>query len=84
MVNIKNLDPSQTKMVEKSYKNIHIYHIGYVMVNNFSYAATNSVKFLNIIIDKINGCIKESNGNKYLTLVPIDKNKDTLLKSMKN
>ena len=31
-------------------------------------------------IDKINGYIKDSNGKKYLTLVPTDKCKDTLKK----
>ena len=38
----------------------------------------NSVNFLYLIIQEINGYIKESNGNKYLTLVPTDKRKDTL------
>ena len=30
IVNIKNFDPSNTKINENSYKNILIYHIGYV------------------------------------------------------
>ena len=33
-----------------------------------------------LIINEINGYIKESNGNKYLTLVSTDKNKDILKK----
>ena len=32
------------------------------------------------IIDKVDGYIEESNGNKYLTLVSTDKKKDTLKK----
>ena len=32
------------------------------------------------IIDKANGCIEENNGNKYLTLVCTDKNKEILIK----
>ena len=35
------------------------------------------------IINKINGCIEESNENKYFTVVPSDKSKD-ILKNMKN
>ena len=33
-----------------------------------------------LIIDKVNGCIEEKNGNKYLTLVFTDKNKEVLIK----
>ena len=33
-----------------------------------------------LIINEINGYIKEGNGNKYLTLVSTDKNKDILKK----
>ena len=33
----------------------------------------NSVKPLYLIINKINGYIEESNGNKYLTPVPADR-----------
>ena len=36
MINIKNLDPNKIKKDEKAYKNILIYHIGYVMVKDLS------------------------------------------------
>ena len=52
-------------------------------VSNVRYATTNNVNPLYAVIKKINGHNKESNGNKYLTLVPTDESKDTL-KSMKN
>ena len=52
-------------------------------VSNVRYAAVNSVNPLCVVIKKINGHNKESNGNKYLTLVPTEESKDTL-KSMKN
>ena len=42
-----------------------------------------SVNPLYLIIDKLNGYIEESNGNKYLKQVPADESEDTL-KSMKN
>ena len=52
-------------------------------IKNLSYIKINGVNPLYFIIDKINGYIEESNGNKYLMLVPIDESKDTL-KNMKN
>ena len=50
---------------------------------NLSYATVNNVNPLYLIINKINGYIEESNGNKYLTLVSTYESKDTW-KSMKN
>ena len=41
------------------------------------------LKPLYLAINKISGYIQESNGNKYLTLVPADENKD-ILKNMRN
>ena len=64
IINFKNLDPNNFKIDKKSYKNILIYYIGYV--------APNSLKPLYLIINNTNGYIGESNGNKYLTLLPTD------------
>ena len=50
---------------------------------NLSYATVNNVNPLYLIMNKINGYIEESNGNKYLTLVSTYESKDTW-KSMKN
>ena len=72
MINIKNLDPSKIKIDELSYKNILSYYIGYVTVKDLSYRTVNSENLLYLIINKINGYTEESNGNKCLTLVPID------------
>ena len=47
-------------------------------VKDLKYLKIYSVNHLYLIIDKINGYIEESNGNKYLTLVSIDENKGTL------
>ena len=47
-------------------------------VKDLRYMKINSVNFSYLIIQEINGYIKENNGNKYLTLVPTDKRKDTL------
>ena len=54
-----------------------------ILTYYISYGTTNNVKSLYHIISKINGCIEESNENKYLTLVPSDKSK-AILKIMKN
>ena len=44
---------------------------------NLSYATVNNVNPLYLIMNKINGYIEESNGNKYLTLVSTYESKDT-------
>ena len=70
--------PIQLRYI-KSHTKI-IYYIGYITAKNLSYVKINSVNTLCFITDKINGYIKENIGNKYLTLVSTDKNKDTLRK----
>ena len=49
----------------------------FIMLDTWHYT-TNSVKSLYLIINKINGYIKERNPNKELTLVTTDKSKTTL------
>ena len=69
MINIKNFDPNNIKLDEKSCKSILIYYIGYVTVKDSKYVKINSVNPFYLIIIKVNGYFKEVNGNKYLTLV---------------
>ena len=52
------------KINERSYKNILIYHNGYVKVKDLSYGAINFVNPSYFIIKKTNGYIQESNGSK--------------------
>ena len=80
MINVKDIDPDQIEIDQKSYKNIVIYYVGYITTKHLSYVKINSVNSLYFIIDKLDGYIEESNGNKYLTLVSPDKNEDTLKK----
>ena len=47
-------------------------------VNNLRNTKINSVNPLYLIINKLRGCIEESHGNKYLTLVLTDESRDTL------
>ena len=78
MVNIKSLNPNKIKVYGKSHKNIHIYQVGYMTVNNLSYVKINSVNSLYFVIDKINGNIEENNGNNSA-----DESKETM-KNIKN
>ena len=42
------------------------------MVKNLSYITINGVNPLDLILNKTNGHIEESDGKKYVTLVPTD------------
>ena len=46
-------------------------------MKDLSYATTNSVKPLYLVIYKLNRYIEKSSGNKYLTIVPTAERKDT-------
>ena len=69
---------NKVKVDEKSYINVFIYYIGYVIVKNLGWAKINSVNLLYLIINKTNGYIVESKGNKSFILIPADESKDTL------
>ena len=83
MINIKNLDPNKNKIDGKSYKNILIYYIGYVMVKSLRHVKISSANPL-YLINEINGYTEESNGNKSLMLVPANENKEIMKKYIKN
>ena len=83
MINMKNSDSNKIdkkKINKKSYKSAFIYYIGYVTVKGLRYVKINSANPLYPIINKINGYSKEDNRNKYLTLVHIDRSKNTVKK----
>ena len=80
IINIKNFDPNNIKIDEKSYKNIVIYYIGYVTIKYSKYVKTNSVNPLYLIFGKVNGYFEVTNGNKYLTLVPTNRNIEIIKK----
>ena len=54
MINIKKLDRNKIKIDEDLYKNIFIYHIGYVTIKKLTYKKINSVNPLSVTINKIN------------------------------
>ena len=78
MINIKNFDSNLIKIDEKSYKNIDIYYIGYIPMND--HLNIHSVNPLYLIINEVDGYIEESNGNEYLIFASTDKNKEVLTK----
>ena len=54
IINIKDFDPNDIKINEKSYKNISIYYIGYVTVKDPKYIKINSVNLLYLLFSKVN------------------------------
>ena len=80
MINIKDFDSNLLKIDKMSYKNIDIYYIGYITMKDSDYVKVSSVIPLYLIIDKVDGYVKEKNGNKYLILTSTEKNKVLLTK----
>ena len=66
--------------MESHTKNIIIYDIGNVTVNDLKYLKINSVNFLYLIFNKVNGYFEEISKNKYLTLVPSNESKAKIKK----
>ena len=54
-MNVKNFDPDNIEIDEKSYKNILIYYIGYVTIKDLKYVKINSVNPLYFIFSEVNG-----------------------------
>ena len=54
--------------------------MGYVTIKDSKYVKINSVNPLYLIFNKVNGYFEEINGNKYLTLVPTNENKEKIKK----
>ena len=76
IINEKDLDPNNSKIDEKSYKNILIYYNAYVTIKDSKYVKINSANPLYFMFNKINGHFEENNGNKYLALVPTNESKE--------
>ena len=81
--NIQNFDPNKIKIDEGSFKNIILYYIRYLTIENLTHIKIISVNLLYLIVDKINWFIEESNENKCLTPVPWNKIWD-LIRSITN
>ena len=66
------------KLDKKSFRDINIYYIGYV-IKKEEYEI-NSVNPLYLLIYKIDGFIEENRGNKYLNIAFADNNGEVLKK----
>ena len=78
MTNLKGIDPNLPKTDKNSYKNIDIYYIGYITVKDSDYLKINRVNPVYLIISKIDRCIKEKNGRKYLVFDSANENNKVL------
>ena len=80
IINIKKFSANLSKIDKKSYKNIDIYYIGYVIKNDSKYVNIHSVNPFYFIVDKVDGFIEEKKGNKYLNFAFTDNNTEVLKK----
>ena len=55
IINIRNFNPNNTKIYEKSYKKILFYHIGYVRIKDLKYVKIHNVNLLYLIFSKVYG-----------------------------
>ena len=79
IIDLKDFDAKLLKIVKKSYKNINIYHIGYITIKKIDdYESIYSVNPLYLRIDYASGYIEEKNRNKYLIFDSVDENKEVL------
>ena len=79
LIKLFDFDPNMLKLDQKTFKDINIYHIGYVTKKEYK---INSVNPLYLLIYKIDGFIEEKGGNKYLNIAITDNNDEVLKKHM--
>ena len=78
---LKDFDAKLLKIDKKDYKDIDIYHIGYVTVKKIANCNNiNSVNPLDLMINEMTGHFEEKTGNKYLVLDDVDENEEVLKK----
>ena len=78
--NIKNFDPNNIKIDERSHKFYFIYYIGYVTIKDLKYLKIDSVNPSQLVFSKVNGYFQGIDKNKYLTLVPTTESKEKKVK----
>ena len=80
-INIKNFESNLLKIDRKSYKNIGIYNIRYILIKKIDDCENiYSVYPLYLIVNHANGYIEEKGVNKYLIFDSTDENKELLKK----
>ena len=80
MVNIEDFYSNLLNIEKKSYKNINIYCISYIIIKKIGdYENIHSVNPLYLIINSAMGYFKEKNGEKYLILDSTEKYEEVFL-----
>ena len=67
IINMKNFDPNNIKLNEKSYQRVIIYYIEYIKIKDSKYLKINSVNPLYLTFSKVNGHFEEISKSKYLS-----------------
>ena len=81
IINIKNFDPILLKIDRKSYKDVGIWNIGYIIIKKIQDCENiYSVNLLYQLVNHANRYIEEKNGNEYLIFDSTDENKELLKK----
>ena len=81
IIDIETFDSNNLELDKKSYKDLDIYNIGYVIIKKIGYGYdVNSVNPLYLRIDNASGYIDEINEDKYLVFDVRDENKKLLEK----
>ena len=81
IINLESFDAKLLNMDKKSYKDIGIYNIGYVMKKKIDDCMNiNCVNPLYLNITHSNGYIEEKGIDKYLIFNSMDENKEVLKK----
>ena len=76
LINIKDFDARLLRSEKEISLGLDIYYIGYVTKK--SDRNVNSVNPLHLIINRIDGFIKDQNGDKYLNIASTDRNSEVL------
>ena len=78
LINITNFEASNLKLDKKTSLGLDIYYIGYV--DKKPEWNVNRVNPLYLMINRIDGFVKEKNGSKYLNISDTDRNNEVLTK----
>ena len=77
MIDIRNFQSNLLKIDKKPYKEIDIYHIGYITMKKFNDCEhIHTVNRLYLIINSATGYFIEKNGEKYLIISVTEKHEE--------
>ena len=83
IINLKKFESKLLKIDKKSYKNIDIYNIGYIIIKKIGDCENiSSVNPLHLLVNHAKGYIEKKCVNKYLIFDSTDENKELLKNTM--